>query len=698
MFLRRSSARTRFLFLAGFLCAAIVAQAQQAVTINVDAAANRRPINPLIYGVAYGSVSALQDLNVPLNRLGGNNTSRYNWKLNADNRGNDWFFESIPYQSSVPGERGDTFIANSRAGGAEPALTIPTIGWVAKLGANRKKLASFLVSRYGAQQKVDPWWPDAGNGIRTNGSKITGNDPNDASVQVNSTYQQDWVRHLVSRWGAAGNGGLRYYILDNEPSIWFATHRDVAPIGKTMAEIRDLIIDYASKIKQVDPGAVVIGPEEWGWSGYFFSGYDQQYGNRYGWNKPLPDRTANGNWNYLPWLLDQLRRNHEQTGKRLLDVFSVHYYPQGGEFREDYSTAMQLRRNRSTRSLWDPNYTDESWINSKVRLVPRLREWVNTYYPGTQIAITEYNWGAEKHINGATTQADILGIFGREGLDMAARWTTPPSSSPTYKAIKLYRNYDGNRSAFGDVSVLTTVPDPDNVSAFSAQRTSDGALTIMVINKNLTDPANLTINLANFRSRGTAQAWQLTEANVITQLADLPVDGSTLQAVVPKQSITLFVLPQQTAGTTQVRLNSGGARYVSPTTGNVFAADAYFNGGATTSYSSRDILNTTDDPLYLRMRYGTNFGYTIPAENGSYTLRLHFAECYYSAAGQRRFNVTVNGTQALTNYDIFAAAGGRNRATVVSIPVTVTSGSVTIRLTTTISGRNAMIAGIELAP
>ncbi len=112
---------------------------------------------------------------------------------------------------------------------------------------------------------------------------------------------------------------------------------------------------------------------------------------------------------------------------------------------------MQLRRNRSTRSLWDPSYVDETWINDRVQLMPRLKSWVNTYYPGTPIGITEYNWGAENHINGATTQADIYGIFGREGLDMGARWATPASSTPTYKAMKMYRNYDGNRSTFGDV-------------------------------------------------------------------------------------------------------------------------------------------------------------------------------------------------------------------------------------------------------
>ena len=65
------------------------------VTIVVDAAANRHPINPNIYGVAHATTADLNDLNTPLNRNGGNNTTRYNWQLNADNRGNDWYYESI---------------------------------------------------------------------------------------------------------------------------------------------------------------------------------------------------------------------------------------------------------------------------------------------------------------------------------------------------------------------------------------------------------------------------------------------------------------------------------------------------------------------------------------------------------------------------------------------------------------------------
>ena len=533
------------------LFAASAAHAQNTpVTVSVDANANRHAISTLVYGVAYGTSTTLADLNSPLNRYGGNNASRYNWQLNADNRDFDWYFESIADTSAVAGERGDTFISQSKAGNAQAMLTLPMLDWVAKLGANRGKLASFSQAKYGAQTGNDAqWYPDAGNGVlKATGQNITGNDPNDANLPNSTTLQQGWVQHLVSQWGNASGAGLKYYILDNEHSIWQSTHRDVHPVGATMDEIRQRMIDYATMVKNIDPAATVVGPEEWGWSGYFYSGYDQQYGAAHNWCC-YPDKAAHGNWDYLPWLLDQLHQNEVSTGKRLLDVFSVHWYPQGGEFGNDTSTTMQLLRNRSTRSLWDPNYVDATWINDKVQLIPRIRNWVATYYPGLQTAITEYNWGAESHINGATTQADIYGIFGREGLDMATRWTTPDPSTPTYKAMKLWRNYDGNRSTFGDTSVSASVPNPDNLSAFAATRAADGAMTVMVISKVLTGATPVTVSLANFAAAGVAQAWQLTSTNAITRLSDVNFSGTSFATSVPAQSITLFVVAGGTPNT-----------------------------------------------------------------------------------------------------------------------------------------------------
>jgi PKD repeat protein len=525
-----------------------------AVTITVDAGANRRTINPAIYGVAYATTAQLQDLNAPLHRYGGNNTSRYNWELNADNRGADWYFESIAESSATPGQRGDDFVLNSRAGGAVPMVTVPIIEYVAKLGASRSKLASFDSRVYGAQDDCDwQWFPQACNGMK-GGQAVIGNNPLDANVLNSTTLQAAWVSHFVQRFGRAADGGLKYYILDNEYSIWHSTHRDVWPTGARMEQVRDAMTAYSGAIKNVDPSALVAGPEEWGWSGYIFSGYDQQYGSRNGWSF-LPDRAAHGGMDYLPWLLRELKTRSDIDQRRVIDVFTVHYYPQGGEFwpQDDVSTAMQLRRNRSTRSLWDPAYTDETWINDKVQLIPRLRNWVSTYYyPDTPVGITEYNWGAESHINGATAQADIYGIFGREGLDFGARWTTPAATTPTYKAMKMYRNYDGNRSTFGDTSVrAASTGNADNLSVFAGQRSGDGALTVMVISKVLSGSTTLTMNLANFAPAAAAQVWQLTASNNITRLADVAVSGGGFVTSVPAQSVTLFVVPASGAPANQ---------------------------------------------------------------------------------------------------------------------------------------------------
>jgi len=521
-----------------------------AVSVRVDAQANRHAISPLIYGVAFASSNDLKALNFTVNRSGGNAETSYNWLLNAHNHAADWYFESIDDGDATPGATADAFMANTLAGGAQPLITIPMIGWSPKLGANRGKLASYSIAKYGPQTDSDSeWMPDAGNGVGTNttthtGWLITTNNPNDANFPTNSAFQSGYVQHLIGGWGRSTNGGVRFYIMDNEHSIWFSTHQDVHPVGPTMQEILGRILDYASMVKSNDPNALVLGPEEWGWSGYFYSGYDQQ-------NPGYQDRAANGGWDYLPWLLNQIHQHDTNTGQRLLDYFTVHCYPQGGEGGDDVSTATELLRNKSTRQFWDTNYVDESWIgqqatNTIIMLIPRMKSWVANYYPGTKIGVTEYNWGAEPFINGATAQADILGIFGSQGLDLATRWGVPASNTPTYLAMKLYRNYDGNRSAFGDTSVSATVPDPDNLSAFAAIRTNDSALTVMVVNKVLSGATPLQLNVTNFANSGLAQAWQLTATNAIVPLAPIPYTGGVLSTLLPAQSITLLVLPSAT--------------------------------------------------------------------------------------------------------------------------------------------------------
>ena len=558
---------------------AIVLGTNAAVVINVNAQSNRLAISPLIYGVAFASSNQLADLNFTLNRSGGNNETCYNWQINAHNLDADYYFESYPDATATPaGATADAFVANSKVGGAQPLITIPMIGWSPKLGANRSILYSYSVSEYGPQTSTDPYLSNAGNGISvTNNTPITWNNPNEAYFPTNVNFQKGYVQHLMNQWGSSTNGGVRYYIMDNEHSLWSSTHQDIHPVGPKMQEIWSDMLTYAGMVKSNDPNALVLGPEEWGWNGYLYSGYDQQWSGQHGDYNPAdyPDRTANGGADYIPWLLTQFYQYSVTNHQRLLDYVTVHCYPQEGNVSGTaVDQATELLRNQSTRIFWDTNYVDPSWIDNIIMLIPRLKNWVTEYYPGTKTGITEYNWGAEPSINGATAQADILGIFGRQGLDVATRWTTPANTTPTYLAMKMYRNYDGNKSTFGDTSVQTTVPNPDDLSAFGAVRTSDGAMTLMVINKDINNANPISASITNFNATGTVQRWQLTASNVITHLSNLTLTNGVLHDTVPSQSITLYILPVvqtfnlQTAGSSSagqltLRLNGqAGQTYI----------------------------------------------------------------------------------------------------------------------------------------
>jgi hypothetical protein len=528
-----------------------------AVTIQVDAAQGRRPIDPRIYGLNHADTATLGALGSPLNRFGGNRRSRYNWQQNVDNTGSDYFFLSFPF-APVPGEQADSHVGHSVNAGAEAMITVPMIDYVARTTPQRDILCSFRQSVYGAQTDADPFNPDCGSGILLNGQPIVGNDPLDAHIPNSLGLQSSFVQHLVDTWGPAAGGGVRYYLLDNEPAIWHQTHRDVHPVGASYDEMASKMLAYAQIIKGVDAGALVVGPEEFGWTGYFLSGLDIQIcdaaeamGDFTCYQDP-PDRAAHGGQDYVAFVLERFRLA-EATYGRLLDVFSLHYYPQAaGIFSDAVDPATQDRRSRSTRALWDPTYVDESYIGEPVRLIPRMKQWVADVYPGTATGITEYHWGAENHINGGTAQADVLGIFGREGLDLATHYTDGPLPVATFpaRAFQIYRNYDGQQSAFGDTSVLTVAahgggsPLADHFGAYGAVRSSDGALTVMVVSKYRSGDTVIQVGLANFAAGPIAEVWRFSAASggAIVRLADVAAGPGGFAHSIPAQSVTLFVV------------------------------------------------------------------------------------------------------------------------------------------------------------
>jgi len=170
--------------------------------------------------------------------------------------------------------------------------------------------------------------------------------------------------------------------------------------------------------------------------------------------------------------------------------------------------------------------------------------------------------------------------------------------------------------------------------------------------------------------------------------------SATNSAGTSAQSSEVSATPSASATTLQI--SAGG-----PASGT-WVADEDFTGGATsgtsTAISTTGVTNPAPQSVYQHNRYG-NFTYTIPGftAGASYTIRLHFAEEYWTAAGSRIFNVLIDGTQVLTNFDIFATAGGEYKAVVEQFTeVAPSTGTFTIQFSTVKD--NAQVNGIEILP
>jgi uncharacterized protein (TIGR03437 family) len=547
--------------LAALFAAGASLYGQTPSALAVDAGANRHAISPWIYGINQWNDNGIQGImRIPLVRWGGDDATSFNWSNSLKNNTGDnpWVYENYSISPSF-----DSFHLRNLKTGSTSMSTFPLLDWLPKSPGQ----CSFSVKKYGAQKSTNPDNPDCGNGVLTNGTNIV-NDPNDAYIPVTPADSQPWIQHEIDTYGPGNGGGIRFWSLDNEPEWWDSVHYDVyktAPNGKNGASYDDMMtrsIQAALAIKQTDPTALVTGPVPGGWSGMLFSKQDFYAGWSKApyqfWDNPV-DQKAHGGVAWVPYYLQQMQAASNKNGVRLLDVLDVHaYITPSGLSGSAGNTAMETLRMTSTRALWDPNYTvpgggyqDATGAEQAPQMVPRLKQWVAANYAGTMTAITEYNWGAQDTITGAIAQADILGIFGREGLDLATVWpNTLTPANPAAFSFMIFLNYDGSGSQFGDTSISATSDNPDELSIFAAQRT-DSTLTILVLNK-ITSAITDSISLANFMPAGTAQVWQYSTSNksAIVRQPDLTLSGTSLNATFPSYSMTLFVIPQSQSAMT----------------------------------------------------------------------------------------------------------------------------------------------------
>ena len=501
-----------------------VAGGVKAMSINCQDAKHK--ISPYIYGIGYSGAGYLTakpwNMGASINRWGGNPTSRYNFELgNVWSSASDYYFRN---GEITTGNAFEAFAANNAAAGMANAVTLPTLGWVAKDSTS----FSFPVSVYGKQQDVNG---DAGNGKSPAGKDLESPDPKTTSVATTPESVAGWVSKIKGR--------TAMYFLDNEPELWFGTHRDVHPKPAGYDEILDKTLKYGAAVRKADPNAVIAGPSSFGSWAYFFSGIDgaEGLGN-------APDRRAHGNVPFLEWYLRNVRGEEQKTGKKILDVLDVHFYPQAegmygwGEKTDPEHAALRIRQ---TRGMWDSTYKDESWIGDqtygKLALIPRMQKIIADNAPGLGFSVGEWNFGAEGHISGALATAEVLGRFGQGGVYSAFYWTAPPENSPTFWAFRAFRNFDGAGGKFLNNSVGTTMA--EDMSLFASTNDDGTQMTAMILNLDPKNATNAQISLSNCRGVKSATAFTYTgEPNGFAQ-AKPSTSAANLEIGVAPYSITV---------------------------------------------------------------------------------------------------------------------------------------------------------------
>jgi hypothetical protein len=202
---------------------------------------------------------------------------------------------------------------------------------------------------------------------------------------------------------------------------------------------------------------------------------------------------------------------------------------------------------QSPRSLWDPTYTENSWITNDVllepiRILPRLQSKINAEFPGTRVSITEYENGGDNHIAGTIAQADNLGIFGSQGVYAATLW--PLGTCPYILAgFRAFRGFDGASADFGDTSLQSNSSNVQNVAVYaSLDSTTPGRVVFVAINRST---SSLVTAINGQSLSGTANIYQMTATTAQGQnpikpvlVGQKPVSGESLSITLPALSVT----------------------------------------------------------------------------------------------------------------------------------------------------------------
>jgi hypothetical protein len=507
------------------------------VTITIEPN-QTTPISPWIYGLNFYTSVTGAPPRLNLDRAGGDRWTAYNWETNASNAGSDYLYENDDYlsASTTPAEAIRSIIAADQGLGMASVMTVQLQGLVAgdENGpvsvANPPDMTRFktVVDMKGTVSSV-PF-------------TIT---PPTTDAYV---FMDEFLWAMDQKFTGLGIFGASpalptFVSLDNEPELWNSTHLEVQ--GPNPVSSDDYItktINLTQALKNQFPNVQIFGPVHYGFEGI------------YNWQGELSATPDGSNWfpdKYLP----ALKAASDTYGKPLIDVYDFHWYSEAtdGTTRVTNLTSASLTAAQvqaivqSPRSLWDPTFTENSWITNDVlgepiQILPRLQSKINAEFPGTRISITEYENGGDNHIAGTIAQADNLGIFGSQGVYAATLW--PLNTCPYILAgFRAFRGFDGASADFGDTSLHATSSNVQNVVVYaSLDSTTPGRVVFVAINRSTASQ----VTAINGQSlSGTATIYQMTASSAQGQnpvkpvlIGQMAVSGTSLSITLPALSVT----------------------------------------------------------------------------------------------------------------------------------------------------------------
>ena len=506
------------------------------VTVNPNQAT---PISPWIYGINFYTGLTGAPPRINLDRAGGNRWTAYNWETNASNAGSDYLYQNDNYLSSstTPAEAVRSIVAADQGLGMASVMTVQLQGLVAG-------------DENGPVSVANP--PDMTRFKTVVDKKSTvSSAPFTITPPTTDAYvfMDEFLWALDQKFTGLGIFGASpavptFVSLDNEPELWNSTHLEVQ--GSTPVSSDDYIaktITLTEALKDQFPDVQIFGPVHYG------------FGGIYNWQGELSATPDGANWfpdKYLP----AIQAASNTYGRPLIDVYDFHWYSEAtdGTTRVTSMTSASLTDTQvqalvqSPRSLWDPTFTENSWITNDVlsepiQILPRLQSKINAEFPGTKISITEYENGGDNHIAGTIAQADNLGIFGSQGVYAATLWPLNSACPYIFAGFRAFRGFDGATADFGDTSLQATSSNVQNVVVYaSSDSTAPGRVVFVAINRS-TSPQVTAINGQSLS--GTATIYQMTASSAQGQnpikpvlAGQMPVSGSSLSIALPALSVT----------------------------------------------------------------------------------------------------------------------------------------------------------------